>query len=219
MYQPEDSYCALFGLPYLIKLHLESISDLTWVKKMTARLMTICKVQKCHKPCGHFCYLRIYRTIRNPNCSPQFKHDEQAVRKAEQEKIDLKVFTWGDSWVYWLKRINTHHCKYFDQANRSPQQRKGWRRFETRSYWYFFYCCGDYQYSDRKGTDCGNGRNERKPTEIRLKQRKTVSPHGLHRILHSDCPLEYNSHAGSSFYVGQEPLFWWCCVQYRLYII
>lgn len=28
-----------------------------------------------------------------------------------------------------------------------------------------------------------------------MKQRKTVQPHGLHRILHSDCPLEYDSKA------------------------
>lgn len=52
-----------------------------------------------------------------------------------------------------------------------------------------------------------------------LETKENGEPHGLHRILHSDCPLEYNSHVGSSFYVGQEPLFWWCCVQYRLYII
>ena len=38
----------------------------------------------------------------------------------------------------------------------------------------FPYRSGNYQYSYRKGTDCGNGRNTGKVAENRLKQRKTV---------------------------------------------
>lgn len=39
-----------------------------------------------------------------------------------------------------------------------------------------YYYLPDLVLPDRKGTDCGNGRNEGKSSAIRLKQRKTVQP-------------------------------------------
>ena len=53
------------------------------------------------------------------------EHDEQAVRKAEQEKIDLKVFTEAIRECTDLKELTPTIVNTLIKANRSPQQRKG----------------------------------------------------------------------------------------------